>query len=84
MVKLSTLTAFDTPTDGRSRYHTHPKFLPYPAQFISIRGMQEEKYLAVDVTKPDAPRTLEEIEISRALFEIYEGAVVSPIIQVTS
>ena len=39
--------------------------------------MQEEKYLAVDVTKPDAPRTLEEIEISRALFEIYEGAVVS-------
>lgn len=39
--------------------------------------MQEEKYLAVDVTKPDAPRTLEEIEISRALFELYEGAVVS-------
>ncbi|KAL1758264.1 hypothetical protein FB107DRAFT_207459 [Schizophyllum commune] len=61
--------------DDDGWYHTHPKFLPYPAQFISIRGMQEEKYLAVDVTKPDAPRTLEEIEISRALFEIYEGAV---------
>ncbi|KAL1683546.1 hypothetical protein EV122DRAFT_286287 [Schizophyllum commune] len=61
--------------DDDGWYHTHPKFLPYPAQFISIRGMQEEKYLAVDVTKPDAPRTLEEIEISRALFELYEGAV---------
>ncbi|KAL1746966.1 P-loop containing nucleoside triphosphate hydrolase protein [Schizophyllum fasciatum] len=61
--------------DDDGWYHAHPKFLPYPAQHVSIRGMQEEKYLIVDVTRADAPKTLEEVEISRALFEIYEGAV---------
>ncbi|KAI0080595.1 DEAD/H helicase [Panus rudis PR-1116 ss-1] len=59
-------------------YHTHPKFLPYPAKHISLRGVEEEKYMVVDVTRVDKggqPRILEEVELSRALFEIYEGAV---------
>ncbi|KAI0797837.1 P-loop containing nucleoside triphosphate hydrolase protein [Abortiporus biennis] len=65
--------------DKEGWYHTHPKYLPYPAKYISLRGAEEERYVVVDVTrvgKPGGhPRILEEIEISRALFEIYEGAV---------
>lgn len=63
------------------RYHAHPKFLPFPAKHISLRGGEEEKYSAIDMTragKPGGhPQILEEVEVSRALFELYEGAVVS-------
>ncbi|KAI9064267.1 P-loop containing nucleoside triphosphate hydrolase protein [Trametes sanguinea] len=65
--------------DKEGWYHTHPRYLPYPAKHVSIRGAEEEKYSVVDVTrvgKPGGTATiLEEIEVSRALFEIYEGAV---------
>ncbi|KAG6909832.1 hypothetical protein DXG01_015105 [Tephrocybe rancida] len=63
-------------------YHTHPKFLPFPSKFISIRGAQEEKYAVVDVTKTGGGRggsILEEVEISRAMFEVYEGGVVKEV-----
>ncbi|KAG0706339.1 hypothetical protein DFH29DRAFT_995980 [Suillus ampliporus] len=60
-------------------YHPHPKFLPHPARHISIRGADDDKYTVIDVTKlglPDGvPRILEEIELSRAIFELYEGGV---------
>ncbi|KIK92020.1 hypothetical protein PAXRUDRAFT_13476 [Paxillus rubicundulus Ve08.2h10] len=60
-------------------YHTHPKFLPYPARHVSIRGAEEEKYTLVDITRigerQGVPNILEEIELSRALFEVYEGGV---------
>ncbi|KAI8998791.1 DEAD/H helicase [Trametes punicea] len=60
-------------------YHTHPRYLPYPSRHVSIRGVEEEKYSVVDVSrvgKPGGSATiLEEVELSRALFEIYEGAV---------
>ncbi|KAH0830257.1 P-loop containing nucleoside triphosphate hydrolase protein [Lanmaoa asiatica] len=55
-------------------YHPHPKFLPYPAKHVSIRGAEDEKYTLVDITK-EVPKILEEIEFSRALFEVYEGGV---------
>lgn len=60
-----------------SRYHTHPKFLPFPAKHVALRGAQEEKYTLVDITRSgEHMKIIEEIEISRALFEIYEGGVV--------
>ena len=66
--------------DLLNRYHTHPRYLPYPSKHVSIRGIEEEKYSVVDVTRVGKPNgvayILEEIELSRALFEIYEGAVV--------
>ncbi|KAF8831611.1 hypothetical protein HHX47_DHR1000474 [Lentinula edodes] len=41
-------------------------------------GVQEDKYVLVDVTKSVAcAKILEEIEISRAIFEVYEGGVKS-------
>lgn len=57
------------------RYHTHPRFMPYPAKHVSIRGIEEERYTAVDVSRISQsgggePRVLEEVEISRALFEV--------------
>lgn len=67
------------------RYHTHPKFMPYPAKHVSIRGIEEERYTLIDVTKFNrggAARILEEMEISRALFEVYEGGVVRVLVEV--
>ncbi|KAI0055143.1 hypothetical protein BV25DRAFT_1816061, partial [Artomyces pyxidatus] len=60
-------------------YYTNPKYLPYPAKEVSIRGVEEDKYHVIDLTKArdpgGSPRILEEIEVSRALFELYEGAI---------
>ncbi|KAF5373039.1 hypothetical protein D9758_001725 [Tetrapyrgos nigripes] len=62
--------------DNDGWFHTHNKYLPSPSKLINIRGSKEDKYVLVDVTKSARHATiLEEIEISRALFEIYEGAV---------
>ena len=65
--------------NGLLRYHTHPKFLPYPAKHVSLRGAEEEKYVLIDITEFERGGTaklVEEVEISRALFEVYEGGVV--------
>lgn len=63
-----------------SRYHTHPRFLPHPAKHISLRGGNEDEYTVVDISNIARPggtaRILEQMETSRALFELYEGAVV--------
>ncbi|KLO10412.1 DEAD/H helicase [Schizopora paradoxa] len=61
--------------DEDNWYHPNPKFLPFPSQHVSIRGIQEETYCVIDVTRMDRPKLLEEIEFHRALFETYEGAV---------
>ncbi|KAF8636516.1 hypothetical protein AX17_003329 [Amanita inopinata Kibby_2008] len=60
-------------------YHPHSSYLPYPSSHISIRGVQEEKYVIIEVTSEQGSqgilRILEEVEESRALFEVYEGGV---------
>ncbi|KAF9532377.1 DEAD H helicase [Crepidotus variabilis] len=64
--------------DDEGWYHTHPKFLPFPSSHVAIRGAQEDKYMVVEVRDNAAQystHTLEEIEFSRALFELYEGGV---------
>ncbi|QRW02955.1 DEAD/DEAH box helicase [Ceratobasidium sp. AG-Ba] len=65
--------------DKEGWFHANPKFLPYPSKFISIRGIQEEKYALVDVSLLDQAmgeaRVLEELEMSRAMYELYEGGV---------
>jgi len=46
---------------------------------VNLRGVEEEKYVLVDITEFEPGGTaklVEEIEISRALFEVYEGGVV--------
>ncbi|KAH9998130.1 P-loop containing nucleoside triphosphate hydrolase protein [Russula compacta] len=64
--------------DKEGWFHTHPKHLPYPAGSVSIRGVDEEKYTVIDVSNTDfgvKGCILEETEISRALFELYEGGI---------
>ncbi|KAJ1306701.1 hypothetical protein OPQ81_007693 [Rhizoctonia solani] len=60
-------------------YHASPKFLPFPSKYTSIRGIEEEKYTVIDTTllehSEGQARILEEIEVSRAIFELYEGGV---------
>jgi hypothetical protein len=62
------------------RYHTHPKLLPFPSRHVHLRGASEDKYSLVEIHDSGQSREmvkiLEEVEFSRALFEIYEGAVV--------
>ena len=47
---------------------------------MSIRGIFEDTYTVIDVTNADPSgnntKVLEEIEVSRAMFETFEGAVV--------
>jgi DEAD/DEAH box helicase domain-containing protein len=53
--------------------------LPYPAKHVNLRGVEEEKYVLIDITafeRGGTAKLVEEIEISRALFEVYEGGVV--------
>lgn len=63
-----------------SRYHANPKFLPFPSKYISIRGIEEEKYAVIDVTSWERSEgqaeILEEIEFSRAIFEVRICALV--------
>ncbi|KAK0448318.1 P-loop containing nucleoside triphosphate hydrolase protein [Desarmillaria tabescens] len=64
--------------DDEGWYHTHHKFRPYPSKHIALRGVQEDKYLIIDVTQ-ERHIILEEMEMSRVLFEIYDGGVVCSI-----
>ncbi|KAH8108129.1 P-loop containing nucleoside triphosphate hydrolase protein [Cristinia sonorae] len=64
--------------DADGWYHTHNKYLPYPAKHVTLRGVEEEKYCVVDISKVNSggnPRLVEEVEVSRALYEIYEGGI---------
>ncbi|KAI5124321.1 hypothetical protein M0805_008928 [Coniferiporia weirii] len=65
--------------DADGWYHTNPKFLPFPSKHISLRGIQEETYAVVDITNVErsggSADLLEEVEVSRAMFETFEGAV---------
>ncbi|KAF9567647.1 DEAD/H helicase [Agrocybe pediades] len=65
--------------DADGWYHAHPKFLPFPSSHVSIRGAQEDTYMVVEIKDDGVQRSsykLEEVEFSRALFELYEGGVV--------
>ncbi|KAJ3802442.1 P-loop containing nucleoside triphosphate hydrolase protein [Lentinula aff. detonsa] len=73
---LKEICKFKLHRDEDGWYHPDSKCLPSPSKLISIRGIQEDKYVLVDVTKSDtSAKILEEIEISRAVFEVYEGGI---------
>jgi len=60
-------------------YHTAPRYMPFPAKHVSIRGVEEDNYAVVDVSnvsRGGVARILEEIEYSRALFEVRFSCVV--------
>jgi len=63
--------------DGRGFYHCRSDLLPSPAREVAIRGARQETYSYIDETpgRPGGPRVMEEVEIERAIFEAFEGAV---------
>ncbi|GAA5820197.1 hypothetical protein JCM10212_004915 [Sporobolomyces blumeae] len=60
--------------DDDGFYHCHPRYKPYPAKTVPIRNTEDESYTVVDVTN-GRNAVLEEVELSRAIFTTYEGAV---------
>lgn len=56
-------------------YRPHPSRKDNPSQYVNIRGVIEDTYAVVDVTDNNKKQIIEEIESSRAPFEIYEGAI---------
>lgn len=55
-------------------YRTHPSFLPWPADHVSIRAVEETNYAVVDVTN-GRNIVIEEVEALRTSFSLYEGAI---------
>ncbi|KAI9306891.1 P-loop containing nucleoside triphosphate hydrolase protein [Cunninghamella echinulata] len=58
----------------KNLYIPHPSRRDNPSQYVNIRGINEDTYAIVDVTGYNK-KVIEEIEASRAPFEIYEGAI---------
>jgi DEAD/DEAH box helicase domain-containing protein len=58
--------------DEEGFYHCHPKYRPYPSLSVNIRGIEEEVYAVIDITN-NKNILMEEIDVSRAIFSIYEG-----------
>lgn len=58
-------------------YHCQGQLLPNPAREVAIRGARQVTYLYIDATlgRRGGARVMEEVEISRAIFEAFEGAV---------
>lgn len=55
-------------------YHTNNKFLPWPSKLVSLRGLDEIKFAVVDITN-EKNIVIEEIEISRVNFTLYDGGI---------
>ncbi|GAA5939438.1 hypothetical protein JCM10213_008660 [Rhodosporidiobolus nylandii] len=73
-VKLRRLCMERLVGDDDGFYHCHPRFKPYPAKAVPIRTTEDEYYTIVDVTG-GRQKVVEEVEVSRAIFTTYPGAV---------
>ncbi|MCO5587698.1 hypothetical protein L7F22_041649 [Adiantum nelumboides] len=64
------------PTDD-GFYHCRSELLPNPARDVALRGARQETYVYIDDTpgRRGGPRVMEEVEVDRAIFEAFEGAV---------
>ncbi|PFH55476.1 hypothetical protein XA68_18201 [Ophiocordyceps unilateralis] len=60
--------------DEMGFYHCHDRFRPNPSRFTAIRDTEDEHFAIVD-TSNGRSVVLEELEASRAIFTIYEGAI---------
>ncbi|KAM0786192.1 hypothetical protein ACM66B_006997 [Microbotryomycetes sp. NB124-2] len=60
--------------DSDRYYHPHPRYKPNPAKSVPIRNTEDESYLVVDISE-GRNQIIEEVEVSRAIFTTYEGAV---------
>ncbi len=63
--------------DGNGFYHAREEVGPNPSRDVAIRGARQISYAYIDDTpgRNGGPQVLEEVELDRAIFEAYEGAV---------
>lgn len=60
--------------DNRNTYRTDPRYLPWPAEKVSLRAIEETAYAVVDITN-NRNVVIEEIEELRTSFTLYEGGI---------
>ncbi|CAI5757258.1 unnamed protein product [Candida verbasci] len=60
--------------DIDGKYKPHPKYLPKPSNHVSIRQMDETLIALVDITNKKN-LVIEELELSRSTFTVYEGGI---------
>jgi DEAD/DEAH box helicase domain-containing protein len=60
--------------DSHGLYHCHPRFRPLPSTFVAIRDIDNEQFAIIDVTR-GRNAVLEQLEASRAVFTVYDGAI---------
>lgn len=63
--------------DEHGFYHCREELRPNPSREVAIRGARQETYAYIDDTPGlrGGPRVMEEVEVDRAIFEAFEGAV---------
>ncbi|EPQ26138.1 uncharacterized protein PFL1_06346 [Pseudozyma flocculosa PF-1] len=72
---LATLCKTRLQGDGSGYYYCREELRPNPSRDVAIRGARQVTYAYVDDTPGRPPRVMEEVEIDRAIFEAFEGAV---------
>lgn len=60
--------------DDNGFYRTHPKYLPFPADYVSLRDIEDTHYAVVDITD-NKNIVIEEVEELRTSFTLYEGGI---------
>lgn len=60
--------------DDLGFYHCHDRFRPTPSKFVSIRDTEEDHFAIIDISH-ERNIVLEELEVSRAFFTIYDGGI---------
>lgn len=74
---LATLCKTRLETDASGFFYCRQEFRPNPARDVAIRGARQDSYCYIDDTpgRAGGAEVMEEVEIERAIFEAYEGAV---------
>ncbi|KAN0062218.1 ATP-dependent 3'-5' DNA helicase [Thecaphora frezii] len=73
--QLATLCQTRLQGDGTGYFFCREELRPNPARDVAIRGARQVTYAYVDDTPGRAARVMEEVEMDRAIFEAFEGAV---------
>ncbi|GEQ67257.1 hypothetical protein JCM33374_g921 [Metschnikowia sp. JCM 33374] len=60
--------------DKKGFYRTDPRYLPWPAEKVSLRAIEQTMYAVVDITD-NRNVVIEEVEESRTSFTLYEGGI---------
>ncbi|KAL8731419.1 MAG: hypothetical protein Q9166_003394 [cf. Caloplaca sp. 2 TL-2023] len=60
--------------DPLNFYHCNERFRPHPSKCVAIRDTEDGHFAVVDITN-NRNMVLEEVELSRAFFTIYEGGI---------